>query len=78
MSQEKVDRYKQEKLHRKEIMRKEKIRHIFRRCVVTVAALALLGWLSYSAYGVYKTNQPRPTAEVDYTEFNNYLQTLSE
>lgn len=78
MSQEKVDRYKEEKLHRKEIMRKEKIRHILRRCVVTVAALVLLGWLSYSAYNVYKTNQPRPTAEVDYTEFNNYIQNLSK
>lgn len=78
MSQEKVDRYKQEKLHRKEIMRKEKIKHIFRKCVVTAAALLLLGWLSYSAYNVHKANQPRPTAEVDYTEFNNYLQTLDE
>ena len=43
MSQEKVDRYKQEKANRKKIMRKQKVMNIVRKSVLTVAALALVG-----------------------------------
>ena len=50
MSQEKVDRYKKDKANRKQIMRKQKM---MRHCpqVLSLAALALVGWLGYSAWG---------------------------
>ena len=41
MSQEKVDRYKQEKANRKKIMRKQRVMSIVRKGVLTLAALAL-------------------------------------
>lgn len=50
MSQEKVDRYKQEKVNRKQIMRKQKLMNNMRKGVLVVVALALIGWLGYSAY----------------------------
>ena len=45
MSQEKVDRYKNEKANRKKIMKKQKAMHIVRNTIMSVAALALIGWL---------------------------------
>ena len=43
MSQEKVDRYKQEKVNRKQIMRKQKLMNNMRKGVLVVVALALNG-----------------------------------
>ena len=55
MSQEKVDRYKQEKANRKQLMRKQRMMGIIRKGVLTIAALALVGWLGYSAYDMGST-----------------------
>lgn len=78
MSQEKVDRYKKEKANRKNIMKKEKAANAFRKCVVGLVALLLVGWVGYSAYGTYKSNKPKDSVEVDYTAFSNFSQNLSE
>lgn len=77
MSQEKVDRYKQEKANRKQNMKKEKAKQVFRRGVVGVLGLALIGWLGYSAYNVYETNKPKETAQVDYTAITEYQSDLA-
>ena len=76
MSQEKVDRYKQEKASRKQIMKKQRQTQIIRNCVAALVVVALLGWLGYSAYGIYEQKQPRDVAEVDYQAMNEYLQSL--
>ena len=78
MSQEKVDRYKKEKANRKKIMRREKLMNIVRKAVLTVAALALIGWLGYSAYDIYNSNKERVVAEVNYDAVTDYLNSLSE
>lgn len=77
MSQKKVDQYKYEKNHRKDIMRKQKSVHALRSVVMGVVALVLVGWLGYSAYGVYKDSQPRQEVVVDYSAFEGYLQTIN-
>lgn len=77
MSQEKVDQYKKDKANRKANMKKEKVKHLVRRCVVGVLGLVLVGWLGYSAYDVYASSRPKQTAEVDYTAVTDYLQELS-
>lgn len=77
MSQEKVDQYKYEKAHRKEIMRKQKAMHTVRSLIMGIVALALVVWLGYSAYNVYEESQPRETVEVDYSAFEGYLTGLS-
>ena len=73
MSQEKVDRYKKEKANRKKTMRREKAMSIVRKAVLTVAALALIGWLGYSAYDIYDSNKERVVAEVNYDAVTDYL-----
>ena len=77
MSQEKVDRYKQEKANRKKIMRKQKSMSIVRKAVLSVAALALVAWLGYSAYDMYESGKERVVAEVNYDAITNYLNGLA-
>ena len=78
MSQAKVDKYKEEKANRQQIIRKQRIMNVVRKCVLTLAALALVGWLGYSAYDTYESNQERAVASVNYDAINNYLSTLSQ
>ena len=77
MSQEKVNRYKQEKANRKKIMRKQKAMSIVRKAVLSVAALALVAWLGYSAYDMYESGKERVVAEVNYDAITNYLNGLA-
>ena len=65
MSQAKVDRYKQEKANRKKIMKKQRMMNILRKCVLSLAAIALVGWLGYSAYVTHESKQERAGAEVN-------------
>lgn len=78
MSQEKVDRYKKEKANRKQNIRKQRMMSILRKSVLSVAALALIGWLGYSAYDTYTSNQEREVASVNYDAINTYMESLSE
>ena len=77
MSQEKVNKYKQEKANRKEIMKKEKMQHMLRRCVVAVCGLALVVWLGYSAYNVYEESQPKDSVTVNYDAITEYQTDLA-
>ena len=72
MSQEKVDKYKKEKANRRKNMKKEKIQYIIRRCIVGVLAVALVGWIGYSAVNMYMDSRPVETAEVDYNAITDY------
>ena len=78
MSQAKVDRYKQEKANRKEIMKKEKTANTIRKSAFIVAAVAVIGWVGYSAYNAYDSYQPNETVEIDYTAMDNLTTDLSE
>ena len=77
MSQEKVDRYKQEKANRKQIMRKQRITNFVRKGVLALVALALIGWLGYSAYDMYESGKERVVAEVNYDSVTDYLNSLT-
>lgn len=77
MSQEKVDRYKQEKANRKQIMRKQKAMGIVRKLILAVVAIALVGWLGYSAFDIYESGKERVVAEVNYDAVANYLNNMS-
>lgn len=77
MSQAKVDKYKEEKANRKEIMKKEKMKHMVRRCIVSLCGLALVVWLGYSAYNVYEESQPKESVAVNYEAVTTYQQELA-
>lgn len=77
MSQEKVDRYKKEKANRKQIIRKQKMMNFVRKGVLAIVALALIGWLGYSAYDMYESGKDRVVAEVNYDSVTDYLNNLT-
>lgn len=76
MSQEKVNRYKEEKANRKEIMAKEKRQKRLMQLGGGLIALALVCWLGYSVYD--SLNQPDTSAvEIDASAMEEYLSTLA-
>lgn len=78
MSQEKIDRYKQEKANRKKNIKKQRMVGLMRKGVLALAGLALVGWLGYSAYGKFSSNQDREITTVDYGAVDSYLIDLME
>ena len=72
MSQEKVQRYKEEKANRKAIMRKQKIARIVRNSVAGVVVVAVLGWVGYSGVVTYLENIPREEVTMDYAAISDY------
>ena len=72
-----MDRYKKEKANRKQLMRKQKAMSFVRKGVLTIVALALIGWLGYSAYDMYESGKERVVAEVNYDAVTDYLNSLA-
>ena len=77
MSQEKVDKYKKEKANRKQIMRREKMANLLRKCVVGIVGLILVGWIGYAAYGTYESSKPKEEVQIDYTAVNELQDRLA-
>ena len=78
MSQEKVDRYKQEKANRKQIMKKQKLTNALRKCVVAAAGLLLVVWIGYSAYDMYESNKEPEKVQIDYRAFNDFSKNITD
>ena len=78
MSQEKVNRYKEEKKNRKELLAKEKKQKAIRRVVGTVIAVVFVAWVGFSAVDTYQNSRPREVVEVDYTAVDEFLNEISE
>lgn len=78
MSQEKVAKYKEAKANRKETIKKQKQAKLIRNTVMAVVAVAVIGWVGYSAVDYYQTNQPRESVEVDYSAVDDYLESITE
>lgn len=76
MSQAKVDRNKEQKAHRKQIVAHEKRKLALARFGGAVILAALLGWAGYSAYAIYENNQPALYA--DLTAVSDYTASLSD
>lgn len=76
MSQEKVNRYKEEKKNRKEMMAKEKRVQKLQTFAGVAVLAVLVGWIGVSAYHVYEANQPLETLYVDITAIDDYMTSL--
>lgn len=83
MSQEKVDRYKQEKANRARIQKKEKRVLLLEKAAIGAVCLVVVGWIGYSAYGVVtrpkeNAEQETVTTEMDINALDDYLSGLSQ
>ena len=81
MSQEKVDKYKKDKANRQKIMKKEKM---LRRLEFTVAAVVLVGLVSWFSVAVYQNvksnaqeNAESVVTSLDLTAMDDYLEVVS-
>ena len=77
MSQEKVNRYKEEKANRKEILRRERRNSLIRKIVFAVLAVALVAWIGYSAHYTHMQNRDREMVVVNFDGITNYLESLT-
>ncbi|MDO4617627.1 MAG: hypothetical protein Q4B03_09280 [Lachnospiraceae bacterium] len=82
MSQEKVDRYKQEKANRQKIMKREKIRTRLSILAATVVMVGLIGWFSAAVYQNAKAtsaaNTSAETITLDTSDVDTYLSDLAQ
>ena len=79
MSQAKVDRYKEEKANRKKIMKKQKMKSAIAAACGTVVCVAVVGWIRYSAYGYFRTQDeksPQTQTEVNMDALSEYMTAL--
>lgn len=76
MSQEKVDRYKEQKANRKQIMAREKHEKFLVKLCAGLVALALVCWLGYSIYD--SANKPDTSVAITTTAIDEYVNTLQQ
>lgn len=77
MSQEKVDRYKEQKKNRKAIQAKKKRKALITKACVSLVALALVAWLGYSAVDSYEKKQNSGPVTADTTALDDYMTSLN-
>ena len=77
MSQEKVDRYKQEKANRKQIMAREKRMHRLAILCGWVIVIAIVTWAGFSAYRIYENSRPIETIYANLDPINDYINSLN-
>ncbi len=75
MSQEKVDKRKYEKQHRKEIEKKNKIKRNVSVVAIIVVLLAIIA--TPFGYSIYKSNQKDKESQALYQDFLEQLATYS-
>lgn len=76
MSQEKVDRYKQEKANREKILKKEKQKKKLMQLCGVLVCLVIVGWVGFSAFNKFYT-PPVKNYEVTTTALDEYIQDLN-
>jgi cell division septal protein FtsQ len=77
MSQEKVERHKQEKANRKKIMKQEKIKSTLTKILVALIIVVAFGWIGYSGYNMVQEKQPEKVVAVNINSVNDYIAGLS-
>lgn len=77
MSQEKVQRYKEEKANRKDAVKKEKRVKLLTNIVLIAVPVVLVLLLVDSGVRTYLDSRPRESVSVDYTDLSDYIETLT-
>lgn len=83
MSQAKVEEHKEEKLHRKEIVKKQKRNRFIGWGVGIAICCAAVVWIGWSLYGTVKSSQEEATKDkqtvvtpVDLSSLTNYASSI--
>lgn len=73
MSQEKVDRNKEQKRNRKKILKKQRRQRMLGGILGVVIAVGLVGWIGFSIYDKYEDKRTSTATEVDLSAITNYF-----
>ena len=80
MSQAKVDRYKEEKRNRAQIIKKEKRQMLAMKAGASLVALVMVAWVGFSVYRTLNpedtTTVEKPTYTVDTAAIDDFMETL--
>ena len=76
MSQAKVDKYKQEKANRKQILAKEKRNRALTKAGLTIVGLALVAWIGISAVDFIRESRPVKTIYANTKGIDDYMNEL--
>lgn len=77
MSQEKVDRYKEQKRNRKAIQAKKKRNALIAKVCGSLIVVALAAWIGYSAVDSYQVKKNSEPVTADITALDDYVSSLS-
>lgn len=77
MSQEKVDRYKEQKKNRKAIQAKKKRNALITKVCASLIALALVAWVGFSVADSYQKKQNSGPVTADITALDDYVTSLN-
>lgn len=82
MSQEKVDKKKFEKTHRRSLLRKKKLEEFLSIACVCVIAVGIVAWIGFSVFTKVEDSKEANTAsqfyEIDSSALQEYLGSLQE
>lgn len=77
MSQAKVDRYKQEKANRQQIMKKQRRLHRMEMTAIAVVCAVVVGWIGYSVYDKASNSEgAKETIVIDAGAVQDYISGL--
>ena len=77
MSQEKVNRYKEEKANRKKTIARMKFRHKVNMVLGTVVAIAIVVGIGFAVYSDIKSKQPTSTIYCQTQALSDYISNLT-
>ena len=77
MSQQKVDKYKERKANRSELMKKEKRNVRLEILAIAVVAVGLLSWFGISYYGRVESTRPAKEYVIDSGAVDEYIMGLT-
>lgn len=82
MSQEKVDKKKFEKTHRRSLLRKKKLEEFLSIACVCVIAVGIVAWIGFSVFTKVEESKEANTTsqfyEIDSSALQEYLGSLQE
>lgn len=80
MSQAKVDRYKEEKRNRAQIIKKQKREWMAMKAGMSLVALVMVAWVGFSVYNTLNpadtTAAEKPTYTLDTSAIDDFMGTL--
>ncbi len=77
MSQAKVDKYKQEKANRAQIMAREKRNRFLTKVLGVVIAAAIVAWAGYSGYSAYMSGYTPDKTVITTDALDEYINGLT-